>query len=76
MEPPAAIRNDAALIAGCMGNASLIEDVVSMIEEAGFIDVRVEPKDESKTFMRDWAPDNDVLDYVVSATIEGVKPKS
>jgi hypothetical protein len=68
------MRNDSALVAGCMGNASLIEDLVSMIEAAGFIDVRVEPKDESKSFMRDWTPDSKVLDYVVSATIEGKKP--
>ncbi len=76
VELPEDMRNDAALVAGCMGNASLIEDVVSMIEEAGFIDVRVEPKDESKSFMRDWTPDSKVLDYVVSATIEGIKPEN
>lgn len=74
IELPEEMRNDAALIAGCMGNASLIEDIVAMIEEAGFIDVRVQPKDESKTFMRDWTPDREVLDYVVSATIEALKP--
>ena len=56
-----------------MGNASLIEDLETMIKEAGFTDVRIEPKDESKTFMRDWTPDSKVLDYVVSATIEGTK---
>ena len=71
---PEAMRKDVGLISGCMGNASLIKDLATMIEEAGFIDVRIEPKNESKDFMRDWAPGNEVMDYIVSATIEGVKP--
>jgi len=71
---PEDMRNDAVLVSGCMGNASLIEDLAAMIERAGFTEVRIEPKNESKDFMRDWAPGNKVLDYIVSATIEGVKP--
>ncbi|MFC1747331.1 arsenite methyltransferase [Pseudomonadota bacterium] len=74
VELPPEMRNDAALIAGCMGNASLIEDLEVMLKDAGFVDVRIEPKDESKDFIRDWAPDHNVTDYVVSASIEGVKP--
>lgn len=74
VELPEAMRNDANLIAGCMGNASLIEDLEAMIVDAGFSDVRIQPKDESREFIRDWAPDHNVTDYVVSATIEAVKP--
>ncbi len=74
VELPEAMRNDPALIAGCMGNASLIEALEAMIEAAGFVDVRIAPKDESKEFIRDWAPGHNVTDYVVSASIEAVKP--
>ncbi len=74
VELPEAMRNDPALIAGCMGNASLVDELKTMIEAAGFIDVQIKPKDESKAFIRDWAPDHNVTDYVVSATIEGIKP--
>lgn len=74
LELPDEMRNDPALIAGCMGNASLIDDLAAMIEAAGFVDVRIEPKDESKAFIRDWAPHHNVTDYVVSATIEARKP--
>jgi len=76
VELPEEMRNDDVLIAGCMGNASLIEDLEAMIKKAGFSDVHIEPKDESKEFIRDWAPGSNVTDYVVSATIEGVKPLS
>jgi len=74
VELPEEMRNDPMLIAGCMGNASLVDDLVEMIKSAGFGDVRIEPKDESKQFIRDWAPDHNVTDYVVSASIEAIKP--
>jgi len=74
VELPEEMRNDEALIAGCMGNASLIEELEAMISEAGFEQVRIAPKDESRDFIRDWAPGRGVEDYVVSATIEAIKP--
>lgn len=73
-ELPEAMRQDPALIAGCMGNASLIGDLETLLQAAGFESVRIEPKDESRNFIRDWAPGHAVTDYVVSATIEAVKP--
>jgi len=33
----------------------------------------VSPKDESKSFIRDWAPGLPVTDYIVSANIEAKK---
>lgn len=74
VELPEEMRNDEQLIAGCMGNASLIEELQAMISDAGFEQVRIAPKDESREFIRDWAPGRGVEDYVVSATIEAVKP--
>jgi len=74
VELPEEMRNDPALIAGCMGNASLIEDLEEMMKAAGFSDIRIQPKDESREFLKDWAPGRGVEDYVVSATIEAVKP--
>lgn len=74
IELPEEMRNNADLIAGCMGNASLIEDLQEMIQAAGFVDVIIQPKDESREFIKDWAPEHNVTDYVVSATIEGTKP--
>lgn len=74
VELPEEMRRDEQLIAGCMGNASLIEELQQMISEAGFEQVRIAPKDESRDFIRDWAPGRGVEEYVVSATIEAVKP--
>jgi SAM-dependent methyltransferase len=74
VELPEEMRNDAGLVAGCMGNASLIEDLEAMMRDAGFEQIRIQPKDESKEFIKDWAPGHNVTDYVVSATIEAIRP--
>lgn len=71
---PPELRADTGLVAGCMGNAALIEDLEGMIREAGFVRISIQPKDESREFIRDWAPGRGLDDYVVSATIEAVKP--
>ena len=74
VELPEEMRNDTGLIAGCMGNASLVEDLEKMMLAAGFEQILIQPKDESKEFIKDWAPGHNVTDYVVSATIEAIKP--
>jgi SAM-dependent methyltransferase len=73
-ELPEDIRRDMALFTGCMAGASLITEVEEMLKTTGFQQIRVAPKDESKTFIRNWAPGTAVTDYVVSATIEAIKP--
>jgi arsenite methyltransferase len=73
-ELPAEMRNDKELFSGCMAGAMEIGELATIMKAAGFTDVRIAPKDESREFIRDWAPGRNVADYVVSATIEGIKP--
>jgi arsenite methyltransferase len=73
-ELPDEVRNDLALHAGCIAGASLISEVEAMLKKSGFSDIRIQPKDESRDFIRTWAPDKNIEDYVVSATIEAIKP--
>jgi len=73
-ELPDEIRDDLALYSGCMAGASQISELQSMLEENGFEQINIAPKDESKDFIKDWAPGRGVEDYVLSATIEAVKP--
>lgn len=70
---PEEMKNDLALYAGCMAGASLIADLERYMQEAGFIDIKITPKDASKEFIKDWAPEKNVTDYVISAHIEAVK---
>ncbi len=73
-ELPEEIKNDLALYSGCMAGASQIAELQSILEESGFEKIDIAPKDESKDFIKDWAPGRGVEDYVLSATIEAVKP--
>jgi SAM-dependent methyltransferase len=73
-ELPDEIRNDLALYSGCMAGASQIAELQSILEECGFEQINISPKDESKDFIKDWAPGRGIEDYVLSATIEAVKP--
>lgn len=73
-ELPEEIRNDRQLLSGCMAGAMLVSDLESLIAMAGFQQVQVLPKEESREFIRDWAPGKNIEDFVVSATIEAVKP--
>lgn len=74
IELPEEMRNDPLLIAGCMGNAALIDDLHADMKAAGFTNISIQPKDSSRDFIKDWAPGLGVEDYVVSASIEGTKP--
>jgi arsenite methyltransferase len=73
-EMPDEIKQDIALYAGCVAGASLIDDIETMLKKAGFENIRISPKDESKEIVRSWAPGRKIEDYVISAAIEAVKP--
>ena len=73
VEMPEEMKNDLDLYAGCMAGASLIDDLEKFMLDAGFQQVKITPKDESKDFIKDWAPGTNVTDYVLSAHIEAVK---
>ncbi|HBS27663.1 MAG TPA: arsenite S-adenosylmethyltransferase [Gammaproteobacteria bacterium] len=73
-ELPEALRNDRELLSGCMAGASLVSDIALMLNESGFEEIKIAPKDESREFISDWAPGRGIEEYVVSATIEAVKP--
>lgn len=72
-EIPEALRADVESISGCVGGASTVQEVESMLKAAGFEDVRVEVAPESAEFIKGWFPDSGAERYVASATIEAKK---
>jgi hypothetical protein len=58
-----------------VAGASLLDDVEGMLHDTGFVDIRIQPKDESRTFIREWVPGTNITDDLISATIETVKPE-
>jgi len=73
-ELPEHISNDMQLHSACISGASSVEELSRMMHEAGFSDIDISPKDESREFIRDWAPGSQVEDYVLSASITARKP--
>ncbi len=71
---PEEIKNDKTLYSGCIAGASEVSELQTVLKAVGFEQISINPKDESKTFIKDWAPGRSVEDYVLSATIEAVKP--
>ena len=71
---PEEARQDMELWSACISGATYIADLEAILREAGFEQVRIQPKDESRAMIRAWAPGSNVQDYVLSATIEAVKP--
>jgi arsenite methyltransferase len=71
---PAEIKNDISLISGCVGGTEKIEAIEETLREAGFQDINIHPKDESRENIREWFPGRHLEDYVASATIEAKKP--
>lgn len=71
---PEELHNDLSLYTGCMAGASSLPDIEGHLADAGFADIRISAKDESRAFIREWVPGSTIADYVVSATIEATKP--
>jgi len=73
-ELPDDLKNDPQLYAGCMAGALLVDELEQILHDVGFTDIRITPKDDSREFIKDWAPGQGVEDYVLSASIAAVKP--
>jgi SAM-dependent methyltransferase len=71
---PEHLATELAALTACVAGAATVTEVESLLREAGFEKVRVQVKEESREFIRDWIPGSKAEDYVASATIEAVKP--
>ena len=71
---PVEVRADPESVASCVAGASGIERLDAMLRDAGFVDVAIEPKDDSERFIREWDDERDLSEFLASASITGRKP--
>ena len=71
---PDALAADPALLCGCVSGAAPVASVEGWLRAAGFTDIAVTPKPESRELIATWAPGTGIEDFVVSAAIEARKP--
>ncbi|WFA08376.1 arsenite methyltransferase [Tissierella sp. Yu-01] len=74
-ELPEDIKMDLSLMTGCIAGAEYVEDIRKIMEEAGFNNIKLTPKDNGKEIVKSWVPDRNVEDYVTSYIIEASKQK-
>jgi SAM-dependent methyltransferase len=71
---PAKLAADPALLCGCVAGAAPIAHIEGWLKEAGFTDVRVSAKPESREVIASWSPGSGIENHVVSAILEARKP--
>ena len=71
---PEDVQQDLTLVSACVGGASLLEETKQMLEEKGFENISITPREELRDLVRQGKPDLKALDYIVSANIEAKKP--
>lgn len=72
-EMPVEIKEDINLYSSCVAGALEVEELSQILAEAGFREINIQPKDESREFINKWTPGIPIEDYVLSATIEALK---
>jgi SAM-dependent methyltransferase len=71
---PASLAADPALICGCVAGAASAARIEHWLAAAGFTEIRIAVKSESRELIAGWAPGRGVEDYIASAAIEARKP--
>jgi arsenite methyltransferase len=66
--------DDMRLLSACISGAAKVDELEAMLAAAGFVGIDIRPKEESREFIRDWEPGRCLEDYVLSASIQAVKP--
>ena len=72
-EIPPEIKNDMNLYSSCVAGALKVEELEQILKEAGFNNIEISPKDESREFINKWTPGIPIEEYVLSASIEAIK---
>jgi arsenite methyltransferase len=70
---PVELKSDLNSLAGCVSGASTIHDVMAFLQRSGFQSIVVEPKDDSREFIKDWVPGANIDNYIQAAIIKAIK---
>ena len=69
-----ALQKDVALYVGCVAGAMLVSDLEAILKDAGFKDIKIALKENSKEYIQGIMPGKNLETHVASAYIEAVKP--
>ena len=70
---PLEVRSSLDAHCGCIAGAATVADLERVLADAGFADVQIRVKEESRKFIKDWFPGSGVEERVRSAEVEARK---
>ncbi len=73
--PPEMLSNK-ELYCNCISGALTIDELKDILSNSGFTHIVIEPRESSRMFIKDWVPGSDAENYVVSAKIKAIKPRT
>lgn len=73
MDIPDSIKSNPDLYTGCITGACKPEVLTNILKRTGFIDINIDIKDASKSYISKWAPGVDAGAFVASAYIYATK---
>ena len=71
---PVEVLDDPDMHCNCIAGAVSAEEIAGLMRDAGFEEITILPKEESKQIIDEWAPGHHIGNYIVSAEIMAVKP--
>ena len=72
---PDDLRADPALLCGCIAGAIPADRVDLLLRAAGFVDVQIDVKPDSREMVASWAPGRGIEKCVASAIVAARKPR-
>jgi ubiquinone/menaquinone biosynthesis C-methylase UbiE len=72
-ELPEVMRNDVEKYTGCIAGAATIDELKAILEQVGFVNIKILINEESKNFIKDWFPGSGAEKFVASAFIQTQK---
>jgi len=72
-ELPNELKEQLATHAACIAGAATVDELRSALARAGFSEVVVEVRHESRSFISEWLPGSKAEEYVASAAIRATK---
>ncbi len=72
---PEDVKNDLSLFSACISGAATVEKTTALLEEAGFENIKIDVREESKKRIDEFLPCLNAGDYIIAAYIEAEKPR-
>lgn len=70
---PAKLKRSLQAHSGCIAGSATVPETRRMLKKAGFSAIRIDVKEQSKSFIKNWFPGSGAEQFVRSAAIEAVK---